>query len=652
MGEDQMPSTLRLEYQPLTIRAEAEVGDGSPKMPRFELVAYSGSSMRMPLSRLPVVVDMAGVEMPAAIPVLYGHNADDIVGHTESVGAESGRIVARGVISGGGPTVDRIVALSKNGFPWQASIGADIDSMERVEEGVEAQVNGSSIKGPALIVRRSTLREISVVAMGADRNTSTSIAAKSDAKARSAVMDEETRNQGQGNAERGSEAASMDAIFAKAKAESDRVAGIRDIVAGILAKRPSAHAHLQALTEQAIEAGWTVDKFRASARDVTDRLPPVITSKADAVASEQVLAAATYLAAKMDGAERAFDPQTLEVAAKHFKNFSLHELLLRCARANGWHGTTVRSDIRGVLQAAFNPTNASLPGIFSNIANKFLLESFNGVESTWREISTIRSVPDFKPVTSYRLTGDAEYERVAPSGELKSGTLGEESFTNRAATYGKVFGLTREDVINDDLGALTALIRRIGRGAALSLNKVFWTEFLANISTFFTAARKNTAVGATSALGIDSLTAAETLFLNQTDNEGNPLAIMPSILLVPNALFVLANQLMGSTTVFEEGNSAARKFPTMNPHNGKFRVLRSSYLSNANITGNSATAWYLLANPTDLPVIEVAFLNGSEQPVVESAEADFDRLGIQMRGYHDFGVAKQDYRAAVRMALS
>ncbi|HPD31737.1 MAG TPA: hypothetical protein PLL20_17230, partial [Phycisphaerae bacterium] len=67
------------------------------------------------------------------------------------------------------------------------------------------------------------------------------------------------------------------------------------------------------------------------------------------------------------------------------------------------------------------------------------------------------------------------------------------------------------------------------------------------------------------------------------------------------------------------------------------------------ISGTSAKAWYLLADPDDLPVIEVAFLNGQQTPTVERADADFNVLGIQFRGYFDFGVALQDYRAGVKM---
>jgi hypothetical protein len=85
-----------------------------------------------------------------------------------------------------------------------------------------------------------------------------------------------------------------------------------------------------------------------------------------------------------------------------------------------------------------------------------------------------------------------------------------------------------------------------------------------------------------------------------------------------------------------------------NPHQGKFRVEVSRYLSNSQYTGNSAKAWYLLAEPTDLPAIEVAFLNGLGAPTIETADADFNVLGVQMRGYHDFGVALQDPRGGLK----
>ena len=74
----------------------------------------------------------------------------------------------------------------------------------------------------------------------------------------------------------------------------------------------------------------------------------------------------------------------------------------------------------------------------------------------------------------------------------------------------------------------------------------------------------------------------------------------------------------------------------------------SRYLSNAGYTGNSAKAWYLLADANDLPVIEVCFLNGQEAPTIETAEADFHVLGIQLRGHSDFGISLQDPKGGVK----
>jgi hypothetical protein len=89
-----------------------------------------------------------------------------------------------------------------------------------------------------------------------------------------------------------------------------------------------------------------------------------------------------------------------------------------------------------------------------------------------------------------------------------------------------------------------------------------------------------------------------------------------------------------------------------NVWSGRFRVESSPYMENTSYTGNSAAAWYLLADPNDLAVIEIAALNGRVEPVVDTADADFHVLGVQMRGYADVGVSMQEFRAGVRSAGS
>ena len=357
------------------------------------------------------------------------------------------------------------------------------------------------------------------------------------------------------------------------------------------------------------------------------------------------------MTAGYEGIEKIVDAPVLEAAQRRYRGaLGLQELILEAAWANGYTGRNFR-DSRAVMRFAFKPeleagfSTIDIGGILSNVANKFLLEGFFSVERTWRNICATRNVSDFKTVTSYRLIGTDQYEQVAPGGEIKHGTLGNETYSNRADTYGLMLSIDRRDIINDDLGAITTVPRKLGRGSGLKINDVFWATFLAN-SGFFTAGAGNYLTGADTALGIDGLSKAEVAFMDQVDSDGKPIGIMPAIVLVPTALSAMGTQLSRSLEIRD--TTASTKYPIANPHQGKFRVEVSRYLANARYTGNSNKAWYLLSDPNDLPAIEVAFLNGQESPTIETAEADFSVLGIQMRGVHDFGCSTQDPRAGVK----
>ncbi len=175
---------------------------------------------------------------------------------------------------------------------------------------------------------------------------------------------------------------------------------------------------------------------------------------------------------------------------------------------------------------------------------------------------------------------------------------------------------------------------------------MFWTIFLNN-AAFFTAGNKNYLTGADTVLSIDGLTKAETAFLDQMDADGKPIGIMPAVVLVPTALE--RHRHACSTRAWRSATpppAPSTRWPTRTRASSAPRS--AATWPTASYTGNSAKAWYLLADPGDLPVIEVAFLNGQESPTIETAEADFNVLGVQMRGYHDFGVALQDPKGGVR----
>jgi len=635
---------------PLTVEA---AGD-EKNLPRFRMVAYTGGLMRIAGFPHPVVVDLAGLEIPSQnLPIRLDHERRQGVGHTQRVLVEDGKLVAEGLISRDTSWARDVAKSGVNGFPWQASIGAAVVEAEIVPDGRKVEVNGQMFAGPVHVVRRAILKEISFVDSGADTDTSARIAAQDkeqEAMTDKKVTNVETTKNEKTHADKEVQAAAAEGtdatvvagpvadMRAQATTESRRIAAIRNICDG-------KYAEIEA---KAIEDGWDETRTELEVLRASRPKAPAIHDGGNTAPGAKVLEAAALMTGGIAGNDllATHGEQTVETADRRFRHgIGLQQLLLEAAWANGCDVRFFRDDPEGVLRAAFS--TFSLPGILSNVANKFLLAGFESVEQAWQRIAATRSVKDFKTVTSYRLTGGFEYEQVGPDGELKHAEVGEESFTNQARTYGRMFSLTRTDLINDDLGALTAVPRRIGRGGALKLNKVFWIAFLDN-AAFFTTGHKNYQSGADTALSIDGLSAAELMFLEQTDPDGNPLALAAATLLVPPALKVQSELLMISLKV-NETTTANKPKPTDNPHAGKFGVVVSTYLSNAALAGNSAKAWYLLANPADLPVIEVAFLNGKKQPTVERAEADFNILGIQFRGYFDFGVALQDYRGGVKM---
>jgi hypothetical protein len=153
-------------------------GPVPPKLPRFRMLANNGTPMKLAGWKFPVVIDLAGLTIPRqSRPVRLSHDALKGIGHTESIRVDGSKIVASGTISRDTEAAREVVASAKNGFPWQASLGASCDECEFINAGETATVNGHSVEGPMNIARCATLGGISFVDLGADENTWVMVAA-------------------------------------------------------------------------------------------------------------------------------------------------------------------------------------------------------------------------------------------------------------------------------------------------------------------------------------------------------------------------------------------------------------------------------------------------------------------------------------------
>jgi hypothetical protein len=591
---------------------QAAEGESAPAGKRFRIVAYTGAPIRQGWSREPVVIDMAGMQLPATVPVVLGHDytLGSILGQGRPF-IEAGQLIVEGEILAQNPNAEQVAALAAAGYQFQASVGADVRRHQKIDAEGVTQVNGSAHVGPVRIVKASALREVSFVTLGADAATSVAIAAEAD------------------------EEFSMADHANQTPTEEPVVAAVEATASVAVEAKPEVdHTSVIAELTKKVE---TMEKLIAT-RDERPAAPAVHMAQPTARTPE-VIEAAFALQGGLPNVEKQYDAKTLEAAAKIQRTTSLGEVLLSAAEEGGYTGSRRISaaTLRPILAAAW--ATHSISGILSSTVNKFLLAGFNGVESSWRSMSAVRSVNDFKAITSYRLNGGFKFEKVANGGELKNAGASDESRTISADTYGIMTSVTRTDLINDDLGALTAVPQRIGRGGALKLNDVFWASFQDD-SAFFTTGRGNKKTTA-GALSLANLKTVATLFRKLKDPDGNPVAVEPRVLLVPADIELAAAEIMGSSLLV--GGSSAG--PDRNVLAGRYQVVSTSYLT-------SAEDYYLLASPADLPVMEVAFLNGVQSPIVETAEADFNTLGVQMRGYFDFGVAKAEYLAGVKADAS
>jgi len=678
------PGTLRAAKTPdqdkvtftAAVDLQAAASDGSAgSLRRFKLDAYNGGPMNFLWSEAPVVVDLAGLKADKQQrPILRDHDMSAIVGHSEKITNTGTSLVIEGVVSGGGDAAAAVVASADNGFPWEASIGTTIEGITEIRAGETAEVNGRTMPGPLTIVSKSSLRETSFVPLGADDTTAARLVANRQHKQKEPKMNPEfikwlKENDFDPKAVEANDRQKAK-LEAQWKSETEEPAqpdpdvpdpDVPDPVADLTARAALEAERIAMvqretkdhpeLTAKAISEKWDENRVKLEALRADRNVNINTGAGTDPSITNQVLEAALCTAIKMPEPEKHFDERTLDAVHKRYRQpISLQELIMEAALANGYVGArSFRQDPRGIMRAAFGLeagfSTIDISGILGNTANKSLLEGFNGVESGWRTITAIKPVNNFHTHTRYRLTGDLKYEKVAAGGEIPHGDVAELSYTNKADTYARMMAISRHDIINDDLGALDEIPRKLGRGAALQLNTVFWTEFLADAGTFYTSGRGNYNTGAGSALGSAGLGAAITDFRDQTDADSNPLGVEPRIIVVPPALEATLLELIRSVTVNTGGSATTTQVPNANIYAGRFVPVVSSYL-----TSDSATAWYLLADPRDLAMIETVFLNGQETPVVETADADFNVLGIQFRGYHDFGVNKQEYRAAVKNA--
>lgn len=674
---------------PVTVTASTD-GDGKQQATFAASPAYSGGKVPRYTTNPPLahdfVIDLKGMKAAKNVKANLDHKREKRVGHaTEVVIGDT--IEIAGLLSAATEHSEIVAKSSGNGYGWEVSIEAAMSNLQKLDAGKKAIVNGQEFTGPLLIARKSVLDQVAFVSQGADEGNHVTIAASAaeganmltefekfivecgadpetitePAKAKlQAAFDIQSgvtvRATGEGRNKNFRE------IAEEERQERDRQDKIAKLGRDAMRDCPLYIDQIERCVEDAIESKCSARDFELDLLRALRTKSGAFSVRAQAGTSSdpRVIEAAICMASGLPNLEKHYSEQTLDAVDRSgMRGFSVQQFLMQAAHQNGYTcraGERINvGNLRAVLEYAFPPvqarlagqfSTASLPNILGAVANKQILAGYVEGDMTWKEIAEIKPVSNFYTQNHYRMLDSLEYEEVGSGGEIPHGTLGEETYTSAAKTYGKMLGLTRTQIINDDLGAFNDIRTRLGRGASKKFSNVFWTAFMNN-SSFFTAGNTNYITGATTNLGTDGvgLGLMVKAFRNMTSPTADGLKrvgqdINPTIVLVPTELEANALIAYRNTNLGQTANSTA------NIYQNRFRPVVQWRLSNSSYTGYGDKIWYMFGD--EVKPMLVTFLNGNQTPVVESTDADFNTLGIQFRGYHDFGCDKSEYLAGVK----
>lgn len=637
-----MSNLLRLDG-----RVEIQAAADNTKTPRVEILGYSGDVMNVP-GWGPVVINLSGLDItpPTAILADHRNELSGIVG-TGVAEVRDNKLYVSGPIVAATEAGKQIIDLGKAGFPFQASVGVEPAEREYVRSGDTRKVNGRTIKagdGGYTLIARGKLREISITALGSDPSTRVSVAASMKGQKMSSDTTTNTTTPdpllaawdqpGLSDPER------VQARWAAAKWHYE-TAGPKERAHRAMIAATAGRLTYQDFEKVLLEERCC-DSELAVIRLERPQGPMITASSRDPVNSEAVFQGA--ILAHL-GHEKLGEKVVGVDAMQRARDMRAHGFVDICKAALLAESKPVPSNTDGLIRAAFSTT--TLPVALGSSAEKIAMAAYSDAPQTWRSWAAIKPASNFKTHTGIRLSDTLTLDEVGSGGELHHAQLGESTYSYKVATYAKMVTLTRQEVINDDLGMFNEVPTMFGRSAARRLNDLVYTVLLGNAGSFFAGGNNNYLSSGTSALSVTSLASAVAALRNQQDADGSPLDLVPRVLLVGPTLEPTARQLLNSVELLRVTTD---QLPTGNPMQSLNLALEvEPRIESAAFTGYSTTKWYLLCGPQDAVAI-VSFLNGQESPTVESIDPGPSVLGIGWRVYLDFGAALADPKAGVMSA--
>ncbi|MGC6230574.1 ClpP-like prohead protease/major capsid protein fusion protein [Hafnia paralvei] len=287
---------------------------------------------------------------------------------------------------------------------------------------------------------------------------------------------------------------------------------------------------------------------------------------------------------------------------------------------------------------AFTHTSSDFGNILMDVAHKAALLGWDEAEETFDRWTRKGTLTDFKVSNRVGLNSLAALRKVRDGAEYKYITVGDKGEQIALATYGELFSLTRQTIINDDLDMLTRIPAAMGSAARATVGDLVYAVLTSNSKLsddkpLFSADHNNLV---SAAMDIDGLDTARTAMRLQKSGE-RALNIRPAYVLTPVALESRANQLIKSASVPGADANSGINNPIQN---------FAEVIAEPRLDMNSKKEFYLTA-AQGRDTIEVAYLDGVDAPYIEQQNG-FTIDGAAFKVRIDAGVAALDYRGLVK----
>ena len=287
---------------------------------------------------------------------------------------------------------------------------------------------------------------------------------------------------------------------------------------------------------------------------------------------------------------------------------------------------------------AFTHSSSDFGQILIDVAHKSLLKGWETAAENFDQFTSRGTLTDFRAAKRVGLGDFGHLPQVGEGEEYTYGTIGDEGASVALATYGQLFSITRQAILNDDMHLLTKIPEKMGQAARATIAKLVFALLTGNAKAqdgkaLFNASHKNTITNA--ALDLANIDKGIQLMNGFVNARGEPLAIEPEFMLMPTSMYTRGLQLIKSASV--EGADA---------NSGIINPLRDivTPVKSARLQAADEKSWYLI----NKEAIEVSYLDGIDTPYMEQQNG-FTVDGVSTKVRIDAGVNVIDYRGIVKV---